>query len=189
MPSRIWTTISIVSLLLSLFIIALWFRSHYTQDLLVYSNGSGDYHEYVSIPGQFRYTRVQAWGKRQAVRWVSGDFGSTQVEFGQQPVYRRWTVLGIGFDGGTRRVPVSEGSVSPSVVVSYQIVAVPFALPATIFGAIGLLPWLRLRRRRIVQEERRKQGLCPACGYDLRATAGRCPECGALVSSSHTPIN
>jgi hypothetical protein len=41
--------------------------------------------------------------------------------------------------------------------------------------------WLprELRRRRFAA--RQNAGLCPKCGYDLRATPGRCPECGRSV--------
>jgi hypothetical protein len=42
-----------------------------------------------------------------------------------------------------------------------------------------VIPWCALRSHRL-QAGRKRKGLCLNCGYDLRATPGRCPECGAV---------
>jgi hypothetical protein len=61
---------------------------------------------------------------------------------------------------------------------------VPFGAAAAFCAEFCLNPSPR-------ESERRRLGLCERCGYDLRATPHRCPECGLPtgVHRSHEPVN
>ena len=52
--------------------------------------------------------------------------------------------------------------------------AIPFWIPTSLFSVILLPSLVQSYRRR----KRKKLGLCVKCGYDLRASKDRCPECG-----------
>jgi hypothetical protein len=180
MKRSIPITISLIFALLCSTIILLWARSHQVMDLVIMSGSGGRYYELVTIPGQLRITRVTNWTGHQSLRWYGSDVPPRWPVFGQQAVYRTWVPPGIAFDGGTRKIslPTSGAVANRPFAVGYQIIAVPFAVPALFTGIIALLPWLRFRSRRRLRQTRVAHGLCPACGYDLRASLARCPECG-----------
>ena len=65
------------------------------------------------------------------------------------------------------------------VVGTYQMFWVPFYAVALATGVpplMSLLVFTRLSRRR-------DHGRCQSCGYDLLATADRCPECRTLPNA------
>ena len=73
--------------------------------------------------------------------------------------------------GGTL---ISGGLVFPPSGDAYTEVSVRWWLTA-LCAAVLPIAWLCRAAR-----GRPRPGVCPSCGYDLRATPGRCPECGTL---------
>lgn len=64
------------------------------------------------------------------------------------------------------------------------IIGVPYWFILLILFARPAWRWLRARHVRRRAEWRRLRALCHACGYDLRGTAERCPECGSAARAA-----
>lgn len=80
-----------------------------------------------------------------------------------------------------------EAGGTESIWIEYHrtFVATPYVVPlaSCLIGALLItFPALRARRRRLCE------GRCHHCGYDLRATPTRCPECGTVPPHAQSPI-
>jgi hypothetical protein len=100
--------------------------------------------------------------------------GTAGPLYGDGSLHRR-TRLGFGVNRAdwvkTGYPPWSETS---------WVVVVPWPAAVVLLGAVpaarGAIAWWRRKRRR-------QAGRCARCGYDLRASPERCPECGRGVAT------
>ena len=60
-------------------------------------------------------------------------------------------------------------------------------LTVLLVGVVGGVLDLRRHYRDTIGLDRRRRGLCVGCGYDLRGTPKRCPECGLAARGGPTP--
>ncbi|MCA1843062.1 MAG: hypothetical protein LC792_07690, partial [Actinobacteria bacterium] len=101
--------------------------------------------------------------RRQAVHSILGFFTTTDTRPG--------SAIGLFPELSDRGLKTPAGACRrDSWYAPFWAITPLAALPA------ALIAW-----RRHVPRRRVARGLCPACGYDLRASPGRCPECGTGV--------
>jgi hypothetical protein len=159
-------------------IIALWINSYF---------GSNTFYRI----GDRRALAVDCYGGEFSF-WAGTAPLSADVEFGRKhyPPVASYTTRGnrIAYPQGSevwflgfgltncRRFPCSVDA----PITSLYGVVIPFWFAAGASGTIALFLSVRFSAKRI----RRREGLCEACGYDLRASNDRCPECGAPINAS-----
>ena len=93
--------------------------------------------------------------------------------YGKPTGHTFWNRLGFQYDHRLGRSPTTHYY---ELSIPFRALAALFALPLLIRGAFFLF-----------RKSCHLPHACPACGYDLRATPTRCPECGHTPSTALTP--
>ena len=184
---RLFTFYSAASLLVCLLVGVLWVRSYAVHDTLaagwVRDPPTSDVHvrAYLNrgvvtvwrldaaavgptppgfdVEGNMQLVPPRTWSTEKPSRWTRGSFRQLP---GFQ--WRDWVQVSL-----TLPTPVRE---------RFRQVRFPHWLPM-LLAAVAPALWLRRARR---QRARARNRLCLACGYDLRASPGHCPECGTTVA-------
>ena len=165
----LWVTLA---MLLAVALAVLWVRSPTYDESISGGSLAGNCWSLTSEPHRIQFSymtglpeqvraylaRLRVGSNPRVLKLTTGD-----MVFRYDPPPH--SVLAFGWE--SRPSPSTRTIWFRRVTLPYAFVILVFALPAT----IALSRSLR-RRRRI------RAGCCVACGYDLRASSARCPECG-----------
>ena len=75
------------------------------------------------------------------------------------------------------------------LLLTYCLVFLIHPFAWLILLGLIVIAFLMRRRSRKRFEQRLSEGLCTNCGYDLRATPDRCPECGLVRAGIRAATN
>jgi hypothetical protein len=155
-------------------VLALWVRSHWTAEGITYcvprSKDSPTSYEVYDAPGLMGFARacysdLSDLPDRRCSYSARHEPGVGGADAEWFIGWTNWRFLGFGvYDfliGSARK----------------RFIELPFGVILLVLFAAPARQALQMARRR----DRKRRGLCLSCGYDIRATPARCPECGHVA--------
>jgi hypothetical protein len=169
---RLFNALATLSLLLCLVTAALWARSYWVRDdIIVWPNARPFYIHYMWRLNTGHGMCVFSWDSvvgpdhrtPPSWRWrLRTRTASNSGFYDRMPPVARSVLYFYGDDG-------LNGMWSQHLYIPFRTPFILLAIPSALWLCVFL--W---RRRRF------PLGCCSRCGYDLRATPDRCPECGTI---------
>jgi hypothetical protein len=179
---RIFSSFAAISLLLCFATTALWVRSYWVWDVVFWDRARGgfvllDQRHLQSSRGTISYdlhvTRASSpfavSDQGYGIIWYRFDLTNPAPSRYGLNLWER-----LGFVLHKYRTDLVFG-----VHGEYLTIGTPFWFLLVLFALPPGYALFRLRTN-LVCDRSLAQGLCSSCGYDLRATPDRCPECGTI---------
>jgi hypothetical protein len=161
---------SICAALIFAFVLLAWWRSYRTQPVLIFYANNGNISSLSSIYGstEWVFSSISA-GK--AVSWSSDFQWDGGLDFYNEFFDDGHGSPHLGFVAAVRSWAWDTSGTRGKAIV----IVIPYWFWCSL---AAISPIMAVRR--LIKRRRPKPGLCAVCGYDLRATPNRCPECGTI---------
>jgi hypothetical protein len=168
------TALSLTSFVVS---VALWARSYRMHESFAWVQLKGS-REMLTFRGRLVFSHVEYIGMAENEELGFRHTAEAPAEIlrlDESPdeddlLYRHWSRIGFGTEESLSGPRCWYALWCPTWFIA--------VLTGSAASSLGMIS-MRLRRR----SARVLAGLCSRCGYDLRATPDRCPECGAIPTS------
>jgi hypothetical protein len=185
MKHRLFTLLAAASLLLCLATAGLWVRSYLTGDvvqmyrsarLLDEQTGHLTRLAVFQVHGRLQFRNESRTISPERVRLEmehpTRQYAKVETLYAERAGNEVWNRAGFGYSTRVHRDPYYRD----------QRLYLPHWFLVLLLG-LAPVAWLVRHWESREIARRRRGGLCLHCGYDLRATPDRCPECGTVASS------
>lgn len=193
LPMMKW--LSRISLVLCVAVAGMWLASFFWTPVVRWRQGAQRTFFVAVHRGQVELAEqsfTPGFVAKQAIL-VTDEYGVLKLEtsphFGEGWEYDPHSALYRSpfWFGHGHQTLITIRALGPSQAVflgGFDLFTIPIWFVMVVFAIAPTIVWTRAHRRRV----RIRDGICVKCGYDLRATPDRCPECGTVPETAEIVI-